>query len=338
MGATGSTAESRRPRWPGAPQEVPRDRSFSRRTPRRRRHRPTVPTSTRRVRGTSTDDQVAEGLALVEGDPAPLAQLEQGEEAHDDLHPGGAVRGELAERQPALARAGARRARLTASDTVTASTVTWDRSSRNSGRGTVPTRKAAARCSGVTPASRSGARSRKRSSSPADRGSDRAGLVDEHGEGVGGGRVGLELEEPGQQAVALLEAGQLLVVVDVVGPGQELAGLELDQDGGDHQELGGGLEVEGLAGRHLGDEGVDEVRHADVVDVDLVVRDRAAAARRRALRRRASRRAPPRCRPYRLPRRCLCMAPEQARRPGAGPSRPAGAAPRRARVPYHGPP
>ncbi len=75
-----------------------------------------------------------------------------------------------------------------------------------------------------------------------------AGLVDEHGEGVGGGRIGLELEEPGQETVALLEAGELLVVLDVVGTGKELAGLELHQDGRDHEELAGGLDVEGLTG------------------------------------------------------------------------------------------
>ena len=36
----------------------------------------------------------------------------------------------------------------------------------------------------------------------------RRGLLDEHGEGVGRGRVGLQLEQAGQQAVALFEAGR----------------------------------------------------------------------------------------------------------------------------------
>ena len=107
---------------------------------------------------------------------------------------------------------------------------------------------------------------------PGDPGQGAAGLLDEHGEGVGGRRIGLELEQAGEQAVALFEAGELLVVLDVVGPGQQLARLELDQDRRDHQELAGGLHVEGLASRHLGDEGVDEVRDPDLVDVDLVVR------------------------------------------------------------------
>ena len=137
----------------------------------------------------------------------------------------------------------------TASDTVTASTVTWDRSRMSSGRGVDPMRKAAARRSAVIPASRSGAMSRKGSSRPAVPGHRPGRLLDQEAEGVGRRRVGLELEQPGEQPVALLEARELLVVVHLVGPGQELAGLELDQDGGDHQELGGHLQVERLPGR-----------------------------------------------------------------------------------------
>src|SRR5579863_3079585 len=47
-------------------------------------------------------DEVAEGDALVEGHPAPLAQLEQGQEADDHLHARGAVAGEVPEADRAL--------------------------------------------------------------------------------------------------------------------------------------------------------------------------------------------------------------------------------------------
>ena len=72
----------------------------------------------------------------------------------------------------------------------------------------------------------------------------RAGrLFHEHGEPVGGGRVGLALEQPGHEQVPLLPPDELLVGIDVVGPGEETARLELDEQGGDDQELGEGLQV-----------------------------------------------------------------------------------------------
>ena len=47
--------------------------------------------------GHPLDFEVAEGVALVEGDPALLEQLEQGQEPDDDLDPGGQVPGQVAE-------------------------------------------------------------------------------------------------------------------------------------------------------------------------------------------------------------------------------------------------
>ena len=70
------------------------------------------------------------------------------------------------------------------------------------------------------------------------------GLLDEQGEPVGGGRVGLALEQPGQQEVPLLPADELLVGLDVAAAGQQAPGLELDEDGGHHQELGQDLQVD----------------------------------------------------------------------------------------------
>ena len=70
----------------------------------------------------------------------------------------------------------------------------------------------------------------------------------------------LALEQPGQQQVALLPQRQLLVELDVVAAGQQPAGLQLQQHGGDQQELGRHVEVEG--GRicsSVGHVGVDDV-------------------------------------------------------------------------------
>ena len=69
--------------------------------------------------------EVAEGVALVEGDPALLAQLEQGQEAHDDLDAGGQVAGQGPEGGPAAQGRQPDASSDTASATVTVSTVTW---------------------------------------------------------------------------------------------------------------------------------------------------------------------------------------------------------------------
>ena len=108
---------------------------------------------------------------------------------------------------------------------------------------------------------------------PGGAGDRPGGLLHQHGEPVGGGGVGLALEEPGQQQVALLPADQLLVGIDLVAPGQQAAGLELDEHRGDDQELGQRLQVDRLPGGHLGHEGVDHRGQGDVEDLHLVVVD-----------------------------------------------------------------
>ena len=65
--------------------------------------------------------------------------------------------------------------------------------------------------------------------------------------GVERGRRVLErlaLEQAGEQQVALLEAEELLVELGVFEAGEQAAGLELHQRGGDEEELGGDVEVE----------------------------------------------------------------------------------------------
>ena len=56
-------------------------------------------------------------------------------------------------------------------------------------------------------------------------------------------------EQAGEQPIALLGEQQLLVEVDVGVAGEQAAGLQLDEGGGDHQELGGDLEIERRASR-----------------------------------------------------------------------------------------
>ena len=83
----------------------------------------------------------------------------------------------------------------------------------------------------------------------------------------------LALEQAGEQQVALLPQGELVVEVDVGRTRQQPAGLELDQRGGDEQELGGDVEVERLHPFDLGEVGVDDARQADLVEVHLLGQD-----------------------------------------------------------------
>ena len=181
-------------------------------------------------------------------------------------------------------------------DAEPGSGATWSRSTRGTGLGAMARRNASRRSSAVTPASRSGARSRKRSSSPAVRGSDRPASSARRGEGHGGVLERLALEQAGQQQVALLPQGQLVVEVEVVVAGQQAPGLQLDEGGGDEQELGGHLEVERRShALELAEVGVDDRRQARPRRGRPARAGSGAAAGRTGPRRRASapRRASP---------------------------------------------
>ena len=78
--------------------------------------------------------------ALAEGHPAHLAQLEQGQEAHDHLDAGAAALDQRAEGGGPLGLAGTAMSSDTASETERVSTVTWDRSTRGTGRSADPRR------------------------------------------------------------------------------------------------------------------------------------------------------------------------------------------------------
>ena len=118
----------------------------------------------------------------------------------------------------------------------------------------------------------------------------------------------LALEQPREQEVALLEAHQLLVELDVVAAGQQAPGLQLDERRRDQQELGGDVEIDPLHALDLGAERVDDARERDLPEVDLFLQDevqeeveRAFEDRRRHLVRHAFRLSDPNhtvCRTY----------------------------------------
>ncbi len=92
-------------------------------------------------------------------------------------------------------------------------------------------------------------------------------------EGAGGVLERLALEQPGQEEVALLEAQQLLVELEVLDAGEQAAGLELDQRGGDEEELGGDVEVERVHAVELGEVGVDDLGQRHLPQLHLLLQD-----------------------------------------------------------------
>ena len=93
----------------------------------------------------------------------------------------------------------------------------------------------------------------------------------------------LAVEEPGEQEVALLEPGQLLVEIDVVAAGKQAARLQLDERRRDQQELGGRLEIDPLHPLDLGAERVDDARERDLPEIDLFLEDQMQQEIERAL-------------------------------------------------------
>jgi hypothetical protein len=131
----------------------------------------------------------------------------------------------------------------------------WSVSTSSSGRASRALRAASRSRSGRTWDSGSGTSERNGSSGPATRGR----------------------QEAGQEQVALLEAQELLVELEVGGPGEQAAGLELDERRGDEQELGRDLEIEGLRllgdAVELGEVAVDDRRQRHVPELDLLLED-----------------------------------------------------------------
>ncbi len=83
----------------------------------------------------------------------------------------------------------------------------------------------------------------------------------------------LAVDEPSQKQVALVPEGQLVVEVEIVVAGQQAPGLQLDEGGGDEEELGGDLEIDRLHAVELGQIGVDDPLQRDLVEIDLLAQD-----------------------------------------------------------------
>ena len=173
---------------------------------------------------------------------ALAVQLEQGQEAGHDVQRVRAVgdeRPEGRDRDPAqpldqerglLAHADRRRVQV------------GDRTRSGTGSGRSARAASAANSAGPRPSSTSGSRPAKRSSRPTARGNRRASSASRAASTGGHLLVGAVLQQPGEQQVAGLEQGEVLLVLDLAGR-QQPGGLEVEQGGGDDQELGGLAEV-----------------------------------------------------------------------------------------------
>ena len=144
-------------------------------------------------------------------------------------------------------------------------------------RGGAQRRRARTRSSG------SGASQRNGSSGPAVRGTLAVGRAHAALEGARRVLERLALEQPGEEQVALLEAQQLLVELEVLAAGQQAAGLELDERRGDEQELGGDVEIERVHALDLGEVRVDDLGERDLPEVDLLLEDEVQEEVERAL-------------------------------------------------------
>ena len=223
------------------------------------------------------DLDVAEPLGLVELDASLLEQLEHGEEAHDHLEPLDEAAGQPAERDPPDA---GQLVDQLGDGVGDADPHRGDVEQVDARHGPRRQRRRIAalwsRC-GVTPSSRSGTSSANRSSGPTARRKRRSASSASRLNTRGDVLERLALEQPGEQQVALLPQGELVVEVDVVAPGQQAPGLQLDQRRRDQQELGGDVEVERLQPLDLDEVGVDDPGQGDLVDVDLLLRIRCSS-------------------------------------------------------------
>ena len=115
-------------------------------------------------------------------------------------------------------------------------------------------------------------------SRPAWRGVMRPAVAIRSREGAGDVLEGAVLQQPGEEQVARLDEGQVLLVLRA-GLRQQPDGLEVEQGGGDEEELGRLAEVPvgvgGLGGLDVGDELVGDLGQRDLGDVELVLADQA---------------------------------------------------------------
>ncbi len=211
-------------------------------------------------------------MSLVEGYPPLFAELEEGEEADDDLDAGREVPGQLAERR----RAGPRKPQgqlgdgISHRDGVDGHMVEIDHGSRPFGGGAHEGSCHMVRCD---PLEQVWCVDHQVGVEAGGTG-DRPGcLLDEQGKPVGRGGIGLALEEAGEEQVPLFPADELFVGLDVAAAGQEAAGLQLDKHRRHDQELRQRGKVDLGPGGDLGHERIDDVRQRNVEDVHLVAGD-----------------------------------------------------------------
>ena len=84
---------------------------------------------------------------------------------------------------------------------------------------------------------------------------------------------GLALDQACQQEIPLLPQTEFVVEIDLVVVGQQPAGLEFDQCGGDQEKLGGDLEVELLHAIQLAEVRINDLVQVDLVEIDLLAQD-----------------------------------------------------------------
>ena len=219
-----------------------------------------------------------------EVDHALLVELEHREEAHDHLEPVRRTRRRAPGSSWAPTSGSRRSTDSTASRTLARTGATWSVSTTTTG-GAASARSAAARsASGFTRSSGSGASERSGSSGPAVRGTLRSARRMQAFERLGRVLERLALEQARQQQVALLEAQQLLVELEVVEAREQAAGLELHQRRRDEQELGGDVEVEAAShALELGEVGVDDRAERDLPELHLLLEDEVQQEVERAL-------------------------------------------------------
>ncbi len=77
-------------------------------------------------------------------------------------------------------------------------------------------------------------------------------------------------EQPGQESIPFLCQSELLVEIDGSLVREEMTGLDLDQSGGDEQELAGDLDVEILHHLEIRQVLRHQVSKAQLGDLDLM--------------------------------------------------------------------
>ena len=226
--------------------------------------------------------QLPQRRQLLEDDPLLPVELEQRQEPGDHLEGVRAVGGERAEgRRPGSDQVVAHDEQLLG-DADRGGVQVGDADPLRHLRGQRPGREQQRTARGSGPARRRA--SDRRTAAPGRRPGEAPGglglaLAQEPGRLL----VGLVLQQPGEEEVTGLEQLEVVLVVDLGGR-QQPGGLEVEEGGGDDEELAGLVEVQFLAQRaQVRDELVGDLRQRDLGDVELVLADQLQQQVERAL-------------------------------------------------------